>query len=59
MNHLVGAVGRWTLRVLAAGAKVAVLMVDTATWLVVAPLKGKGLRILKDIFVNTETEKAK
>jgi phospholipid/cholesterol/gamma-HCH transport system permease protein len=45
MTHLVGAVGRFTLQVLAAGARVAVLMVDTVTWLVVAPLKGKGLRI--------------
>jgi phospholipid/cholesterol/gamma-HCH transport system permease protein len=41
----VGAVGRWTLNQLAVGARVSVLMVDTMVWMVVAPLRGKGLRV--------------
>ncbi len=45
MNRLAGTIGRWTLHALSAGAKVAVLIVDTMHWLVVAPFKGKGLRI--------------
>ena len=45
MIGFAGAVGRWALNLLAAGARVSVLIVDTVTWLVVAPLKGKGLRI--------------
>jgi len=42
---LSGRIGRWALDVLAAGAQVAVLMVDTVEWLCVAPIKGKGLRV--------------
>ena len=45
MIGFAGAVGRWALNLLAAGARVSVLIVDTVTWLVVAPFKGKGLRI--------------
>jgi len=44
MIAVVGRVGRWALNQLAAGARVAVLMVDTMTWLVVAPMRGKGFR---------------
>jgi phospholipid/cholesterol/gamma-HCH transport system permease protein len=45
MISVAGRVGRWALDVLAAGARVSVLMVDTVIWLCVAPLRGKGLRI--------------
>jgi phospholipid/cholesterol/gamma-HCH transport system permease protein len=45
MMQLAGHVGRWTLNQLAVGAKVSVLMVDTFAWMVVAPLRGKGLRV--------------
>jgi len=45
MITVVGTLGRWALGVLAAGARESVLMVDTISWLVVAPLRGKGLRI--------------
>jgi phospholipid/cholesterol/gamma-HCH transport system permease protein len=41
---LAGHVGRWTLNQLAIGARVSVLMVDTFVWMVLAPLRGKGLR---------------
>jgi phospholipid/cholesterol/gamma-HCH transport system permease protein len=43
-GELVGRVGRWALDQLAAALRVSVLMVDTVTWLVVAPLRGKGFR---------------
>ena len=45
MIRVAGTIGRWTLDLLAAGARVSVLIVDTMTWLVVAPFKGKGLRV--------------
>jgi phospholipid/cholesterol/gamma-HCH transport system permease protein len=45
MIRLAGTIGRWTLKALRAGAKVSVLIVDTAHWLVIAPLKGKGIRV--------------
>jgi phospholipid/cholesterol/gamma-HCH transport system permease protein len=45
MISLAGRVGRWAFDVLAAGARVAVLMVDTVAWLCVAPFRGKGLRV--------------
>ena len=45
MMQLAGAIGRWTLNQLATGARVSVLMVDTIAWMVVAPLRGKGLRV--------------
>jgi phospholipid/cholesterol/gamma-HCH transport system permease protein len=45
ISALSGRVGRWALDVLAAGAQVAVLMVDTVEWLCVAPIRGKGIRI--------------
>jgi len=45
VTNLVGSVGRWTLTQLAAGARVSVLIVETLTWLIVAPLRGKGLRV--------------
>jgi phospholipid/cholesterol/gamma-HCH transport system permease protein len=41
---VLGAVGRWSLEQLKAAARVAVMMVDTITWMVVAPFRGKGLR---------------
>jgi phospholipid/cholesterol/gamma-HCH transport system permease protein len=44
MIAVAGRVGRLALNALAAGAQVAVLMVATLEWLVVAPLRGKGLR---------------
>jgi phospholipid/cholesterol/gamma-HCH transport system permease protein len=44
MIAVAGRVGRLALNALAAGAQVAVLMVATMEWLVVAPLRGKGLR---------------
>jgi len=43
--NVVGAVGRWAIIQLAAAARVSVLMVDTISWLVVAPFRGKGLRV--------------
>jgi phospholipid/cholesterol/gamma-HCH transport system permease protein len=45
MIALAGTIGRWTLKALQAGAKVSVLIVNTVHWLVVAPLKGKGIRV--------------
>jgi phospholipid/cholesterol/gamma-HCH transport system permease protein len=45
MTRLVGRLGRWVLDAFATGARVSVLMVDTVTWMVVAPLRGKGLRV--------------
>ena len=44
MIDLVGQVGRWALRQLSAALQVSVLIVDTFVWLVIAPLKGNGLR---------------
>ena len=44
MINIVGNVGRWTLDQLAIGTRVSVLMVETMTWMIVAPLRGKGLR---------------
>ena len=45
MIEFAGRVGRWTLYQLAIGARVSVLMVETLAWMVVAPLRGKGLRL--------------
>ena len=45
MTTVVGAVGRWVLSVLAAWLEVVALMVATAHWLLVAPFRGKGLRV--------------
>jgi phospholipid/cholesterol/gamma-HCH transport system permease protein len=45
VTRVVGAVGRWALRQIAAGARVSALIVTTLTWLVVAPFRGKGLRV--------------
>jgi phospholipid/cholesterol/gamma-HCH transport system permease protein len=45
MISIAGHVGRWTLNQLAVGARVSVLMVETFAWMVVAPLRGKGLRV--------------
>lgn len=45
MISIAGHVGRWTLDQLAVGARVSVLMVETFAWMVVAPLRGKGLRV--------------
>ena len=43
-SSIAGHVGRWTLNQLAIGARVSVLMVETMTWMIIAPLRGKGLR---------------
>jgi len=45
MINIAGHVGRWTLDQLAIGARVSVLMVETFAWMIVAPLRGKGLRL--------------
>lgn len=45
MSAILGATGRLTLNALFAVTRVCVLMVDTFYWMLVAPLKGKGLRI--------------
>ena len=45
MISIAGHVGRWTLDQLAVGARVSLLMVETFAWMVVAPLRGKGLRV--------------
>ncbi len=45
MIAIFGRVGRWTFDVIAAALEVSVLMVETFWWIVVAPLRGKGLRI--------------
>lgn len=45
MVSLVGNTGRITLNVLYAGAQVCVLMVETMNWMVLQPLRGKGLRV--------------
>jgi phospholipid/cholesterol/gamma-HCH transport system permease protein len=45
MINIAGHVGRWALNQIAAAMRVSVLMVDTVTWTIVAPLRGKGLRI--------------
>jgi phospholipid/cholesterol/gamma-HCH transport system permease protein len=44
MIELVGRTGRWALAQVAAALQVSLLMVETVSWLVVAPIKGKGLR---------------
>ena len=44
MTGILGRVGRWALRQIGAALQVSVLMVDTVAWLVVAPIRGKGLR---------------
>jgi phospholipid/cholesterol/gamma-HCH transport system permease protein len=45
MIGILGRVGRWILDQLGAAARVSVLIVDTLAWMVVAPMRGKGLRI--------------
>jgi phospholipid/cholesterol/gamma-HCH transport system permease protein len=45
MISVVGSVGRRTLDLVAVGVRVSVLMVDTMVWLLIAPLRGKGLRL--------------
>lgn len=45
MIGVIGHTGRVTLNGLYAASKVCVLMVDTASWLLVQPLRGKGLRV--------------
>jgi len=44
MIEVLGRLGRWTLRQIAAALAVSVLMVDTMVWLMVAPIRGKGFR---------------
>jgi phospholipid/cholesterol/gamma-HCH transport system permease protein len=45
MTYVLGSTGRATLNVLYAGTRVCVLMVETINWMVVQPLRGKGLRV--------------
>ena len=45
MIEILGRVGRWSLDQLGAALRVSVLVVDTIAWMVVAPLRGKGLRV--------------
>jgi phospholipid/cholesterol/gamma-HCH transport system permease protein len=45
VTGVLGVVGRWVLAQLAAGLRVSGLVVDTMSWLVVAPVRGKGLRV--------------
>jgi len=45
MAAVLGYSGRVTLNALYAGATVCVLMVETVNWMVVQPLRGKGLRL--------------
>ncbi|MCP4903118.1 MAG: ABC transporter permease [bacterium] len=44
MIVIVGRIGRWALGQLAAAMRVSVLVVDTLAWIIVAPIRGKGLR---------------
>lgn len=45
MSVMLGTTGRYTLNALYAGALVCVLMVDTMNWMIVQPLRGRGLRV--------------
>jgi len=45
MTAILGHTGRIALNILYAGATVCVLMVDTVNWMLVQPLRGKGLRL--------------
>lgn len=45
MTTILGSTGRTTLNILYAGAQVCVLMVETVNWMVLQPLRGKGLRV--------------
>ncbi len=45
MNSLIGHTGRTALSGLSAALRVCAMMVDTASWAVLAPLRGKGLRV--------------
>lgn len=45
MSYALGYIGRVTLNSLYATTSVCVLMVDTINWIVIHPLRGKGLRI--------------
>ncbi|MDQ1256448.1 MAG: transporter permease [Candidatus Hydrogenedentes bacterium] len=49
LTAIVGNTGRVTLNILYAGSQVCVLMVDTLYWMVIAPLRGKGLRVRSTI----------
>lgn len=44
MVAVLGRLGRWTLEQVAAVLEVCVLMVETVSWVVVAPLRGRGFR---------------
>jgi phospholipid/cholesterol/gamma-HCH transport system permease protein len=44
MIDLLGRIGRWILAEIHAALQVSVLMVETVTWLVIAPLRGRGFR---------------
>lgn len=45
MTAIIGTTGRITLNAIYALSRVCVLMVDTVSWMIVAPLRGKGLRV--------------
>lgn len=49
MVAVVGSIGRTTLNVIFAVLRVCVLMTETFYWIVVAPLRGKGLRVRSTI----------
>ena len=49
MVAIVGNAGRIALNALYAASRVCVMMVDTAYWMVIAPLRGKGLRVRSTI----------
>ena len=45
MTWILGYIGRLTLNALYAAATVCVLMVDTLNWVIVQPLRGRGIRL--------------
>jgi phospholipid/cholesterol/gamma-HCH transport system permease protein len=45
MREVLGRSGRWSLAQLGAALRVSVLIVDTIAWMVIAPLRGRGLRV--------------
>jgi phospholipid/cholesterol/gamma-HCH transport system permease protein len=49
MTVLLGMTGRIALNALYASSRVCVLIVDTINWMIIAPLRGKGLRVRSTI----------
>ncbi len=54
MTAIVGSIGRSTLNFVYALLRVSVLMVDTFNWMIIAPLRGKGLRVRTTIELYVE-----